>query len=166
LSAAPEAPVSEAAAPAGPAAVPQNAKLGLGTISRQDGGGGAPDKKFTLRVPLVAKPRARIDVQDVAIQVFFYDLVEGRTVERTNAEVTTRWSSPPADWGDGDEEVLEVTYSQLPPAQGEPPTDRKFYGYVVRVYYKDALQDTRAEPTRLEQQFPAPRTLAQPDPQP
>lgn len=155
------APSNEAAA----AGIPQNAKIGLGSISRQDLPGSS-EKKFTLRVPLNAKPRARIDVQDVAIQVFFYDIVAGRTLERTNAEVTTRWSSPPPDWSDGDEEVLEVTYAQLPPAQGEAATDRKFYGYVVRVYYKDALQDTRAEPTRLDQQFPAPRTLAQPDQNP
>lgn len=145
-----------------PGEIPQNAKLGLSDITRQEISGG-PQAKFTLRVPVLAKPRARIDVQDVAIQVFFYDAVDGRAIERTTAEVTTKWNNPPADWADGDEETLEVTYTQVPPAQGEPPADRKFYGYVVRVYYKDALQDSRAEPARLEQQFPAPRTLAQPD---
>ncbi len=161
LAAAESAPIDQAAAEA---AVPQNAKLGLGTIARQDISSDSQRAKFTLRVPLIAKPRARIDVQDVAIQVFFYDAVAGRTLERTNAEVTTRWSSPPPDWSDGDEETLEVTYAQPPPAQGDPTNERKFYGYVVRVYYKDALQDARAEPARLDQQFPAPRTLAQPDP--
>ena len=148
---------------AAPGEIPQNAKLGLASITRQEVSGG-PQAKFVLRVPVLAKPKARIDVEDVAIQVFFYDAVDGRALERTSAEVTTRWNNPPADWADGDEEILEVTYAQQPPAQGEPAVDRKFYGYVVRVYYKDALQDSRAEPARLEQQFPAPRTLAQPDP--
>jgi hypothetical protein len=119
-------------------------------------------KKVTVRVPVRARSKARVDVNDVTIQVIFYDLLNGRTLEKTNAEVSYRWSNPPADWADEDVEVLEVSYLPPPPLQGEPVENRKFYGYLARVYYKDALQDARAEPTKLGQTYPAPRML-QPD---
>ncbi len=134
-------------------------RLGVGDVSIREEHDPLTLRKFTLRVPVHAKPRARIDVRDVTIQVLFYDLIDGRTLEKTNAHVSTRWVEPPGDWGDGDLEALEVTYAQLPPPQGEPMENRKFYGYQVRVYYKDALQDARSEPARLSQSFPAPRIL-------
>ena len=41
-----------------------------------------------------------------------------------------------------------------------PPdsTNRKYLGYIVRIYYNDQLQDKRAEPTKLLNLFPAPNT--------
>ncbi|MHA3771396.1 tetratricopeptide repeat protein [Verrucomicrobiota bacterium sgz303538] len=147
------APATESAA-----TVP-GSKLGLGDVTRRDEVDPSALQKFTLRVPIRAKPRARIDVRDVTIQVLFYDVINGRTLDKTNAQVSTRWANPPGDWGDDDVETLEVTYTQQPPEQGEPMENRKFYGYIVRIYYKDALLDTRAEPARLNQTFPAPRTL-------
>ena len=119
-------------------------------------------RRVVVRVPVHAKPKARIDVNDVTIQVIFYDLLNGRSIEKTNAEVSYKWTSPPANWEDSDFEVLEVSYSPPPPVQGEPIENRKFYGYLARVYYKDALQDARAEPMKLGQTYPAPRML-QPD---
>jgi hypothetical protein len=56
--------------------------------------------------------------------------------------------------------VLEVEYEQpkadVPEGARE---NRKYFGYIVRLYYKDDLQDSRADPARLGAQFPAPTTL-------
>lgn len=134
-------------------------RLGVGKVSIQEERDPTTVRKFTLSVPVHAKPRARIDVRDVTIQVIFYDLLDGKTLDKTNAQVSTRWVDPPGDWSDSDLETLEVSYTQLMPPQGEPLENRKFYGYMVHVYYKDALQDSRAEPSRLAQNFPAPRIL-------
>jgi hypothetical protein len=160
------AAVAEATRPAPPS--PENvgmfpgSKLGFGDITSREESDPSSLRKMILRVPVRAKPRARIDVNDVTIQVLFYDVLNGKTLEKTNAQVSYRWANPPADWSDDDVEVLEVIYQQLPPDQGEPMENRKFYGYLARVYYKDALQDARAEPARLGQTYQAPRML-QPD---
>ena len=40
-----------------------------------------------------------------------------------------------------------------------PKENRKYFGHIVRLYYNDELQDTRADPVRLNSQYPAPQTL-------
>jgi hypothetical protein len=158
-----EATVAAAPAPAGETGesvgLGPGSRLGFGDITRADEDGPGTLKKFTLRVPLKARARSRIDVRDVTIQVVFYDAVNNRTLEKTNAQVSTRWAAPPPDWSDDDIEVLEVGYTLPVPPQGEPIEDRKYYGYIASVYYKDALQDFRSDPPRLGQKAPPPRIL-------
>jgi hypothetical protein len=49
--------------------------------------------------------------------------------------------------------------SKLPPTEPlEAGGQRKYLGYIVRVYYKDQLQAVRAEPNRLLNLFPPPFT--------
>ena len=50
--------------------------------------------------------------------------------------------------------------NQPPPPEGSADTlgQRKYLGYIVRVYYKDQLQSVRAEPTKLLNLFPPPFT--------
>ena len=38
---------------------------------------------------------------------------------------------------------------------------REYYGYIVRVYYRGELQDSKAEPAGLSKKFPAPFTLSE-----
>lgn len=119
-----------------------------------------PGKK-AVRIPLRARKNAKIDVRDVVIQVYFYDLVDDQSVVQTNANVSSHWSTLPADWADDEIEVLEVDYSPqtADSRQNLRPDNRKFFGYVVRVYYKNELQDMRAEPVKLLRQFPPPLIL-------
>jgi hypothetical protein len=138
------------------------ATLGIGIISMEEQADPDAERKFLLRVPLRAKPRARVEVRDVVIQVLFYDLVDNKDVVQTSANVNSRWASTPPDWSDGDTEVLEVEYAQAKADATEAkPEARKYFGYIVRLYYKEELQDSRAEPARLGAQFPAPTTLPQ-----
>jgi hypothetical protein len=50
--------------------------------------------------------------------------------------------------------------SDSPAPEGPVDTlgQRKFLGYIVRVYYKDQLQAVRAEPNKLLNLFPPPFT--------
>ena len=137
-----------------------DAILGLGSITSEQIEAPEAAKRFILRVPLKTRARTRVDVRDVVIHVLFYDSVDEKTVVQTSANVTSRWASAPPDWAEGETEVLEVEYLLPKPEGAEANTDdRTYFGYIVRIYYKGQLQDTRAEPTRLAAQFPAPPVL-------
>jgi hypothetical protein len=101
-----------------------------------------------------------VSVGDVDIQVFFYDEVDGKAVVQTDADLSYRFASTPIDWSSSDPETLEVEYSRQPPLARGPKTEqREFHGYIIRVYFKGELQDSRAEPESLNAKFPAPTTL-------
>ncbi len=122
-------------------------------------------RHLVLRVPIQLRLKTKINVKDLVIQVIFYDLLDGKPI-RTNANVSNHWSTAPVDWREDESEVLEVDYMQPPLDAREPKReDRKYYGYIVRVYYKDDLQATSAEPSVLGQRFPASQTLEKDSPQ-
>jgi hypothetical protein len=151
-------PPEESGAPL--SSVRSDAMMGLGEITAIDQRDPKASKRFTLRVALKARPRTVIDVRDVAIHVLFYDIVDGKDIVQTNANVSSRWSTAPPDWANGETETLEVEYVQPESSVSDSPREnRKYYGRIVRLYYKDELQDTRAEPQRLAAQFPSPQTL-------
>jgi tetratricopeptide (TPR) repeat protein len=119
----------------------------------------AAQKKFTLKIPLRSKPNTRIEVSDVVIQVFFYDQLSDGSIVQTNANVSSHWSTLPADWLEDDIEILEVDYTQPKVDSAKTGEDRRYYGYVVRVYYKKDLQDMRADPVALLRKYPPPLTI-------
>ncbi|MEQ1859025.1 MAG: hypothetical protein ABMA13_03750 [Chthoniobacteraceae bacterium] len=136
-----------------------DAMLGVGEIARQEKteSGGT---RFALKVPVKARPGEKVSVADVDIHVLFYDIVDAKTTVQTSADVSYRWASSPIDWAGVDPEFLEVEYSAQPPlAKAAKAEKREYYGYIVRVYYKGALQDLRAEPGDLNTKFPASPTL-------
>ena len=129
--------------------------------------GSAPNPKETngvsLKIPV--KANKKIEVSQVVIQVYFYDLIDNKSVVQTNANVSSHWDKLPADWTDSDIEILDVDYSPpapLAPSQDGATEDRKYFGDVVRVYYNNQLQDVRAEPIKLLKQFPPAVTLTDP----
>lgn len=131
--------------------------VNLSTVERPDSAEG--QKKFTLKVPIRARQGATIDVNEVVIQVFFYDQLDDGSIVQTNANVSSHWSTLPADWKDDDIEILEVNYSQPKPDAAKTNENRRYYGYVVRIYYKKELQDVRAEPIALLKKYPPPLML-------
>lgn len=113
----------------------------------------------TLRIAIKSRPGASVDTSGMNVHVYFYEQDEAGEVVVTMAEPATQWISPPVDWRDGEPELLDVEYplpdGGLPgssAARGE--LGRKFYGYVVGVYYNGELQDSRADPGRLDSMFP------------
>lgn len=155
---APEAPVDNSVAIDGIAA---GATLGLLQVTAEDQrDDNNSAKRFTLHIPIKARPKARVEVKDLVIHVLFYDIVDGQNVVQTSANVNSRWATPPADWADSDTEELAVEYQlPKPEARAAKRENRKYFGYIVRIYYKQQLQAATAEPDRLAQQYPPPPTL-------
>ncbi len=134
------------------------ALIGLGKIRTEEQADADSQKKFTLHIPVRARPRAKVEVHDLVIHVMFYDKVDGKNVVQTSANVGSKWVTSPVDWADSDTEELAVEY-QLPRPEKAKRETREFFGYLVRIYYKQQLQAAFAEPERLGQQYPAPATL-------
>ncbi|MEQ1853167.1 MAG: hypothetical protein ABMA01_16435 [Chthoniobacteraceae bacterium] len=115
-------------------------------------------KKLTLKVPIVSRAGDSLAIREMKVYVLFYERANGKDIVRTNANVSNRWGSPPADWKDGDSETLEVSYElPQPPPNGER---REYHGYIVRLYYRGELQDAQADPASLQQKFPPPTSLS------
>jgi hypothetical protein len=131
------------------------ASLGIVDARLRDGKPGTN----ALRLALKSRPGSAIDVQDVKIHVYFYEKNEDEEIALTQSKVVSQWLSPPVDWSANEPELLEVQYtlpeSELPGSaatNGAP--GRKYFGYVVGVYYKNELQDFRADPSSLATDFP------------
>jgi tetratricopeptide (TPR) repeat protein len=142
------------------ALIPEGKTLGVGDPSLVEGNDPGLSKKLTLSLPLLARPGRTVQVNQVVAQVLFYDTVNGKDPVKTAANVRYRWGSPPADWANGRDEVLEVDYELPKPDPRDPRAQkRKYLGYIVRLYYRGELQDSRADPRTLGTQFPPPRLL-------
>jgi hypothetical protein len=127
-----------------------DAVLGVGEVVREDRPK-SKGNKFTLRIPIKASRSVEINVSDVDIIVLLYDEIgKGRCI-KTDADVSYRFADPPVNWATDHQETVEVTYDR-----NLAGTQRKFYGYLVRLYHKGELQDVRAEPALLAGKFPAP----------
>jgi tetratricopeptide (TPR) repeat protein len=142
------------------------------------------DTNLTLRVGIQKRTKTVIDHTKVKIQVFFYDTVEDKDIKLTDADVTYEWLTPNHDWADIKPEVLAVNYvrpknkvlpseaalsaaaASVNPGKKTRPNkpgaegQRKYLGYVLRVYYQDQLQAVRAEPNSLLKKFPPPSTAS------
>ena len=141
------------------------ATFGIGAVESEDVHDVKALRHLVVRVPIQLRLKTKINVTELTIQVIFYDLLDGKPL-RTNANVNNRWLTLPFDFRDDEAEVLEVEYNQPLPDPREPKrANRDYYGYLVRVYYKDELQATRAEPSVLGQKFPASQTLEKDAPQ-
>ncbi len=150
----------ETAAPKAEDGFQPGSVLALVDIARTDSSD-APGKKFKLNIPLKSRTGAEIDVHDVVIQVFFYEQLDDQSIVLTNSNVVSKWITTPVDWSQNDIQILEVEYSAASLTSKERhPENRKYFGYIVRVYYKGSLQDMRAEPVKLLKQYPPPLTLS------
>ena len=143
------------------------------------------DTNLTLRVGIQKRTSTAIDHTKVKIQVFFYDTVDDKDIKLTDADVTYEWLTPNHDWADVKPEVLAVNYVRpknkvlpteaalsaaaasvnpgkktRPNKPGSPEGQRKYLGYILRVYYQDQLQAVRAEPNSLLKKFPPPSTAS------
>lgn len=116
-----------------------------------------------LRIAVKARPGETIDGRDVRINVTFYETMNGEVVP-TTSRVQSLWFTTPVDWKDEGIEILEVKYEvpRIAPDGGPAPA---FYGYMVNIYHRGQLQETRADPVDLQELFPPPLSEL-PDPGP
>lgn len=132
--------------------------LALGSMAMADDPDPVAAKRFALSVPIRARGGETVAVNEMKVFVLFYERVNGKDIAKTIADVSNRWSSAPVDWKEGDTETLEVSY-ELDAKQARAE-HREYYGYIVRLYYRGELQDTKAEPAGLSQKFPAAPTIS------
>ncbi len=144
------------AGPAAAASVPSiegDKVLRLGAcLAKRDFSTGSGER-YTVRVPLVRAGSQPVDNNAVNLQVFFFDRVNGTKIAQTIApEPIEAWQTAPVDWNGGTgEETLDVTYHLpvLTAAEVQQHGRRSYYGYMLRLYYNNKLQDVAAEPRDL-----------------
>jgi serine/threonine-protein kinase len=115
---------------------------------------------FTLKVGVKPRPGTP-DGHAVRIIVSFYDLTKDNKMMPTNAQVGYRWLTSATGWAEAAPRFLEATYVR-PKTQTLSTDVRRYGGFIVRVYFDDQLQDSRANPPDLLALFPAEDQLTSP----
>ncbi len=109
-------------------------------------------ERYVLHVPISRAGNRPINSQELNLEVFFFDRVNNEKVAQTIApEPVESWQSAPVDWNGTGEELLDVVYHlpALSAAEIQQHGRRSYYGYMLRLYYNNKLQDVAAEPRDL-----------------
>ena len=153
--------------------------MGISDVKTKETPDPEAETNLSLEIGIKKQPGATIDHNKVKILVFLYDIVNDKDVKLTDADVSNEWLTSKHDWSETNPEVLLVRYvraktggalsesslseaaAKVRPGQkgrgskgSADVGQRKYLGYIVRVYYGDDLQAVQAEPARLLQQFP------------
>ncbi len=104
-----------------------------------------------LSLSIRAQAGEEIDPQAVVPYIYFYDLVDGLEImacdgEQPPVDEVNPWRSENPDYLEPAEELLDVTY-HIP--KKDDGAERTFFGYVVKLYYRDEIQDVLVEPRIL-----------------
>lgn len=108
-----------------------------------------------LTIPVRVTPDVDFDPNLIEVKVHFYDLVDNKRISAVPPSrahyIQNRWLDLPADWSIDNEELIESSYSLPSLAEAEVHLfgERKIFGYVAELYYKDELLDQQASPRRL-----------------
>jgi TolB-like protein/tRNA A-37 threonylcarbamoyl transferase component Bud32 len=114
-----------------------------------------PNARTHLTLKVGVKPRPGTpNGHMVRIVVSFYDLTKDNKMKPTDARVGYDWLTPMNDWSDATPKFLVATYVR-PKVQRPSIDERRYGGFVVRVYFDGQLQDARANPPDLLTLFPA-----------
>jgi serine/threonine protein kinase/Flp pilus assembly protein TadD len=108
---------------------------------------------FALRVGVKPRPGTP-NGHVVDIIVSFYDLTKDKRMKPTDARVGYDWLTPANNWADATPKFLVATYVR-PKPQKASADNRRYGGFIVRVYFDGQLQDSRANPPELKTLFPA-----------
>jgi adenylate cyclase len=106
---------------------------------------------FTLKIGV--KPRPGTQNGNVVIVVSFYDLTRDNKMKPTDARTGYDWLTSTRDWTDPSPKFLAATYVR-PKTQMPSAEERRYGGFIVRVYFDGQLQDSRATPPELLTLFP------------
>lgn len=121
----------------------------------------AEGEKIILTIPIMAAPDRKIDPEQVRVDVFFFDKLDGKLQEASNASTrTSRFVTEPVDWKDTGEELLQVTYF-IPPGIDKDRHllgERVYFGQIVELHYGSELLDHQAWPRTLAMQRNVPES--------
>jgi hypothetical protein len=108
-------------------------------------------QKVSLRIVVDADPENNLIGSDMSLLVYFYDIVDGERIDPSTADTSYDYPTKEYDWLDGGKEEIVVDYQQ-PVFSEEQLRElgvRKYYGYVIELYYQDRLQDRIEMPEEL-----------------
>lgn len=108
-----------------------------------------------LRVSMKGASNQRIDPSKVHATVDFYEQDDHAQILHNDVPRPSEWLSAPVDWAEGDPEIFQVKYRMPLEDRGDLPP-LQYYGYVVAIYYDGELQDQRADPPSLLNQYAPP----------
>ena len=112
---------------------------------------GDPGQK-KLRVSIKAASGQTIDPSKVEANVDFYEQDDHEQIVHNDAPHPAEWLSNPVDWANGDPEIFQLGYRMPLVNRGDLPP-LQYYGYVIAIYYNGELQDQRADPPSLLNQY-------------
>ncbi len=115
---------------------------------------GAPGQR-NLRVSMKGASSEQIDPSKVHATVDFYEQDDNAQILHNDMPRPSEWLSSPVDWAEGDPEIFQVKYRMPLEDRGDLPP-LQYYGYVVAIYYNGELQDQRANPPSLLNQYAPP----------
>lgn len=107
-----------------------------------------------VTIAISARPDTPINADDVEVNIYFYDSINGEKIETSSATAIVKksWVNTVQTWNNvGNEESLSVSY-KIPDSDY---TDeylfgkREYYGFVVELVYKGEVIDQRAKPRML-----------------
>ncbi|MDF1657078.1 MAG: hypothetical protein P1U58_05665 [Verrucomicrobiales bacterium] len=108
-------------------------------------------QKVSLRIVVDADPANQLIGSDMSLLVYFYDIVDGEIIDPSTADTSYDYPTKEYDWLDGGKEEIVVGYQQ-PVFSEEESRElgvRRYYGYVIELYYQDRLQDRIEMPEEL-----------------
>ena len=110
-------------------------------------------QRVSLGVTISAEPSLYPLSDDMALIVYFFDQVDGSRIEPSTADTSNLYPTEPYDWQINGREEIVVNYTQPKFSEEEARElgDRKYYGYIVELYYRDELQDKVIMPSDLAQ---------------
>ena len=99
-----------------------NSLLSIGDIAEMRDEKITAGERITLRVTIKAQQGSHPVGSDMALLVYFYDLVDGKQFLPSTADTSESYISEPYDWQNGESEAIEVTYYQpvFTPEQKRP----------------------------------------------
>lgn len=117
-------------------------------------------QRVVLTIPVQNAPGNVVTADDFVVTVKFFDQVRGQEIVPASEQAQTsyQWTTGKLDWAGGQEE-LRVTYV-IPPQSEEQQQlfgERRYYGQVVELTYKNELIDLDAWPRDLAARSVAPQ---------
>jgi hypothetical protein len=109
--------------------------------------------RSTFSVPLMASAADRINAAEMNVDVFFYEKEESGRVELRRGREAQFSFDERVDFATGTE-YLTVTFDAPTEEDIAQYGKRSFFGYVVKLWYRQQLIDAQASPTTLLQQQP------------
>lgn len=143
------APAPTAGAFSAPAAVAGPVTLGRTRVARDFTA--TTGEKQVLHVELKSAPGTVIDASKITLDVFFYDLVDGKRVEQSKGDAPVWKFDEPVDFAKDNAEIVDVIYHmpRLSEAELKEHGSRVFHGFVARLHYDGQFMAETAEPRSL-----------------